>query len=263
MQQLRQPRLAEIIAAKLRDDILTGKLAEGDVIPRQDQLLREFRTSLPALREALRILENDGLISVRRGNVGGAVVHLPSPDRVAAITSMVLQSRRATPDDVSDTLARIEPICAGMCAARPDRAVTVVPHLQEVVDAQEAAFDDIAQWNAGARRFHEELVKRCGSETMIVMIGALEVIWSAHESAVWEETGGGDTEGTALAQRTRRAALRDHAKLVALIAAGEQERAVSLAAAHLAATRQSTLASSRHEVIQAKLVSAAEDASSV
>jgi GntR family transcriptional repressor for pyruvate dehydrogenase complex len=262
VQQLRQPRLAEIIAAKLRDDILTGKLAEGDLIPRQEQLLRDFRTSLPAVREALRILETEGLISVRRGNVGGAVVHLPSPDRVAQITSMVLQSRRATPDDVSATLARIEPICAGMCAARADRDINVIPYLQAIVDAQEANFDDIAQWNANARRFHEELVKRCGSETMIVLIGALEVIWSAHESAVWDEAGGRDIETTALAERTRRAAVRDHVKLVTAIAAGQKERAVSLSAAHLAATRHSTLASSRHEVIQAKLVSAAEHADS-
>ena len=60
MRQLRQPRLAEIIAASLRDDILTGKLTEGDSLPRQEDLFTRFRVSLPAVREAMRILETEG-----------------------------------------------------------------------------------------------------------------------------------------------------------------------------------------------------------
>lgn len=261
MRQLRQPRLAEIIAAKLREDILTGRLREGDLIPRQEHLLKEFRTSLPAVREAMRILETDGLISVRRGNVGGAVVHLPTPGRAAEITSMVLQSRRTTAADVSDALLRIEPICAGMCAARPDRDTEVVPYLQEAIDMHEAAFDDLAQWNANARRFHELLVERCGNQTLIVVVGSLEAIRSAHESAVWEDVTATDEEpeqNSPLVRKTRRAALRDHAKLLAAITAGQEQKAISLATAHIGAARRSTPASSTPAMITAKLVGAAD-----
>lgn len=258
MHQLRQPRLAEIVAASLRDDILTGKLKEGDSLPRQEDLLAEFRVSLPAFREAMRILETEGLITVRRGNVGGAIVHQPTAERTAQLISMVLQTRGATPGDVSGALSHIEPICAGICAARADRATEVVPALREAIDAQQAEFDDAARYNLNARRFHETLVQRCGSETMIVVIGALETIWSAHEVSVWDEatanTAIGDDPKSPMARRTRRAALRDHEKLLAAIEAGNQERAVSLASAHLAATRQSTLASNRQETINANLV---------
>ena len=83
VQRIRQPRVAEIVASRLRDDILSGRIKEGDVLPSQDSLLSEFRVSPPALREAIHILETDGLISVRRGNVGGAVVHPPSAERTA------------------------------------------------------------------------------------------------------------------------------------------------------------------------------------
>ena len=38
-----------------------------------------------------------------------------------------------------------------------------------------------------ARRFHEALVSRCGNEPMILLIGSLELIWSAHESSVWSD----------------------------------------------------------------------------
>src|SRR5260370_16667609 len=86
--------------------------------------------------------------------------------------SMVLQSRGTTPDDVSGALLYLEPICARMCAARPDRLTEVVPGLREVIEAQQAEFDDVAVWNHNARRFHETLVARCGNETMIVVIGS-------------------------------------------------------------------------------------------
>jgi GntR family transcriptional regulator, transcriptional repressor for pyruvate dehydrogenase complex len=257
LRQLRQPRLAEIIAASLRDDILSGRLKEGDLLPRQEHLFKEFRVSLPAVREAMRILETEGLISVRRGNVGGAVVHLPTPERTAQMISMVLQSRGTTPDEVSAALLYLEPVCARMCAARPDRLTEVVPALRATVEAQQAQFDDVANWNHNARRFHETIVATCGNEPMIVVIGSLEAIWSAHESSVWNEAQPDDEDvspDSPMASKTRRAALRAHEKLLAAIEAGNEDRAAALSASHLALARRSTLASGQHETIQASLV---------
>ena len=184
---IRQPRVAEIVASRLRDEILSGRLKEGDVLPSQESLFPEFGVSPPALREAIHILETDGLISVRRGNVGGAVVHLPSAERTAHMISMVLQTRGSTPADVSGALMHLEPICAGMCAARDDRLTEVVPYLQAEIELQTEQFDDLSRYVPNARRFHEALVSRCGNEPMILLIGSLELIWSAHESSVWSD----------------------------------------------------------------------------
>ena len=71
-------RTAEIIADELRRQIIEGELADGDLLPRQEVLVEQFNVSLVSLREALRILETEGLLSVRRGNRGGAVVHAPA-----------------------------------------------------------------------------------------------------------------------------------------------------------------------------------------
>ncbi|MER5181660.1 GntR family transcriptional regulator [Streptomyces sp. NPDC002896] len=258
MPQLRQPRLAEMVAAKLREDILSGRLKEGDSLPRQEDLYAEFKVSLPAVREAMRILETEGLISVRRGNVGGAVVHEPTADRIAYMVSMVLQTRATSLDDVSGALLHLEPVCAGMCAARPDRESTVLPALRTAVEAQQAAFEDPGRYSPLARRFHEELVEHCGNETMIVLIGSLESIWSAHESSVWGAVAGdGRTQepGSPMSASTRRAAIRDHEKLIAAIEAGNVTRAVTLARTHLTATRASTLASEDLPLVKASTVS--------
>jgi DNA-binding FadR family transcriptional regulator len=64
-------RTAEIVADELRRQIIDGELSDGDLLPRQDILVEQFNVSLVSLREALRILETEGLVSVRRGNRGG------------------------------------------------------------------------------------------------------------------------------------------------------------------------------------------------
>src|SRR3954469_1795471 len=110
--RIRSPRVAEIVASRLRDDILSGRLREGDVLPSQESLFTEFGVSPPALREAIHILETDGLVSVRRGSRRGPVVHLPPADRTAPRISMVLQSGSSAPADVSGGLMHLEPICA-------------------------------------------------------------------------------------------------------------------------------------------------------
>lgn len=258
MPQLRQPRLAEIIAGQLREDILSGRLKEGDILANQEQLFTEYQVSPPALREAMRILETDGLITVRRGSLGGAVVHLPTPQRAAQMIAMVLQTRSTSPAEVSIALQHLEPICAGLCASRDDRAEAVVPVLQEIYENQVAALDDTDEYLRHSRAFHRELISLCGNEPMIVVIGALQAIWSAHESLVWETIADGiDVEAdpsAPLARNTRRAALRVHEKLIAEIAAGNADKASALAASHLRAAHTNTLQSCSHKVVQASLL---------
>ncbi|MFG1929294.1 FadR/GntR family transcriptional regulator [Mycobacterium sp. NPDC048908] len=251
VQRIRQPRVAEIVAARLREDILSGRLKEGDVLPSQEILLSEFGVSPPALREAIHILETDGLISVRRGNVGGAVVHQPSAERTAHMISMALQSRSSTPADVSGALLHLEPICAGMCAAREDRATEVLPHLEAEICRQAEQFDDLSRYVPNARRFHEAIVSRCGNEPMILLIGSLELIWSAHESSVWSD----DNPADPMSRRTMRAALRDHQRLFDAIRDGDSARAVRIAHGHLTVARRNTLVVGRDKIIEARMIS--------
>jgi GntR family transcriptional repressor for pyruvate dehydrogenase complex len=256
--RIRQPRVAEILASRLRDDILSGRLKAGDVLPAQEQLLGEYGVSPPALREAIHVLETDGLVSVRRGNVGGAVVHSPSVERTAHMIGMVLQSRDSTPADVSGALMYLEPVCAGMCAAREDRLNEVVPYLDAEIDNQSRQFDDIGRYVPNARRFHEALVSRCGNEPMILLIGSLELIWSAHESAVWSDESAPDAADQSMNVGTMRAALRDHQRIVDAIRDGDGNKAIRRARDHLSAARRNTLAFGVDTTIEAKLISGSD-----
>lgn len=252
--QLRQPRVAELVAGSLRADILSGKLKEGDTLPRQEDLLATFGVSPPAVREALRILETEGLIRVRRGNVGGAIVRAPSAEGVAYMVSLVLQSWHTPLEDVGAALRDMEPVCTLLCARRRDRYTTVVPLLRESVEEQTRNIDDAVAFNEASRRFHETLVSQCGSDTLVVVVGALETVWSRHEHQVYEM---GPAPNTA----RLRAALRAHEKLIDAIEAGDESRAVNLARNHLEATQSYTMSREGHTEVVAELVRASLDRS--
>lgn len=235
--QLKQPRVAELVAAAIREKILDGTYAGGDVLPKQEELLAEFQVSMPSLREGLLILEREGLLQVRRGNVGGAVVQVPDAGDAGYSLALVLQSRAVPLDDVVAALRRFEPACAAACAARPDRAVAVVPALEANLEAAEAALNEPEEFLRLARRFHEELVERCGNETMRLVVGTLEELWSAQATEHAERT---SELGDFAAREVRRGSLGEHRALVERIAAGDVGGAESLAHDHLGRPERSS-----------------------
>src|SRR3954468_190126 len=125
-------RTAEIVADELRRQIIDGELSDGDLLPRQELLVEQFNVSLVSLREALRILETEGLISVRRGNRGGAVVHAPAKASAAYMLGLMLQSESVYLSDLGAALHELEPTCAALAAARSDRTTTSVPELRRI-----------------------------------------------------------------------------------------------------------------------------------
>ena len=68
---VRTPRVYEQIVAQIERAIYDGRLAHGDKLPPERQLVREFGASRVAVREALRALEHRGLVDVRQGSAGG------------------------------------------------------------------------------------------------------------------------------------------------------------------------------------------------
>jgi DNA-binding FadR family transcriptional regulator len=229
---LRQPRLAEMVADVLRQRIMSGEVADGEIIGKQEDLISEFSVSKPSIREALRILETEGLITVLRGNVGGAVVHRPQVANAAHMLGLVLQSKKVALRDVGSALKSIEPVCAALCAERPDRHTAVIPRLRAVHQAAlDCMFTDELRFTELTRQFHEEIVASCGNQTMIELVGALETLWSAHEQE-WAKRI--TSEGEFPDKAVRRNSVRIHERLIALIEAGKAEQTALAARKHLA-----------------------------
>ena len=227
-----QHRVAQTVAAELRTRILNG--ADDYRLPTQDQLVQEFGVSYPSIREAIRILETEGLVTVRRGNVGGAEVHRPDETSAAYHLGLALQGGRVTLRDLATGLQMLEPMCAAECARREDRLETVVPVLTANIEKSMDLIDDGVAFTQTAREFHDLVVSFTPNATVRYVVSSLVALWSAQEEA-WAEalTGRGEYPSPEQA----RAAVRTHQKIVDDIAAGQASAAEHMACAHLAATQ--------------------------
>lgn len=229
-QNFRPMSTAEMVAADLRRQIVAGKLADGTFLPRQDDLLDLYAVSRPSLREALRVLESEGLISIRRGKLGGAVVHRPSLHMVAQTLGLVLDSQNVSTPDVSTALNLLEPQCVALCAAREDRHKTVIPLLKDSHENAASLIDDVQAFTVASRRFHEILVTECGNFSLTLLVGALEAVWTsrAREWAARSE------ESRQFPDRAyREQGLKDHEILIAILEDGDVEKAFLEASRHL------------------------------
>jgi GntR family transcriptional regulator, transcriptional repressor for pyruvate dehydrogenase complex len=246
--RLAAPRIAEIIADELRRQIIDGELADGDLLPRQEVLVEQFNVSLVSLREALRILETEGLVSVRRGNQGGAIVHAPAKTSAAYMLGLLLQSESVVVADLGTALLELEPACAALAAGRADRADTIVPELKRVNDAMAAHLDDGPEFTEIGRQFHDLIVRGCGNRTIIAVVGTLETLWTSHEQQWADESA---ARGTYPSVAKRRAVLNTHVKLAEMIEEGDVERARRIAAKHLSDTQSHVLAARPEQRIYA------------
>jgi DNA-binding FadR family transcriptional regulator len=223
--------MAELVAGALRQQIVDGLLQDGERLPKQEDLAERFDISGPSVREGLRILEAEGLITVRRGKFGGAFVHTPHPANAAYNLALVLETKRVPLHEIGSALRDLEPLCAGRCAARPDRATAVVPRLRQLQDQMDACGPDEARDAIRlGLQFHESLILCSASETLITVIGALESIWFAHAEA-WMTADPASHNLPASNYAVTR--LDEHEEMIAAIADGDVDRATAVARRHI------------------------------
>lgn len=212
--------------------------------------MEQFEVSQPSIREALRILEADGLITVRRGKSGGAIVHAPTSEVAAATIAAILQSRKVCLEDVGQAIQCLEPICCELAARRRDRRKHVVPRLRRQLECLAEVTGDPERYRNESARFHQELVKGSGNNTIVLLVGALEALWAAHARA----RASSDEWSRPVTDADRRRYAASKARLVDAIDAGDAEAARSRWTAHLKKATRHTLVDDHRIGVEAALL---------
>ncbi len=203
------------VADELRQLIVSGELDEGDSLGNEPELIERFGVSRPSMREALRILETEGLISVRRGVFGGVVAHRPDQRQTARTAALVLQARNVSLADVFQARTIIEPAAVRMIVSSRGRKGSA-RRLRELISEQEWALADPPAFGVANARFHEELVAMAGNQTLSIVSEMLNEVVARAVIAVSEADG---------SLATRRRGVRSQIRLVDLIEAGESDAA--------------------------------------
>src|SRR5271166_1271266 len=167
------PKMAELIGDSLRRQIVRGELKEGDALPSEAALMEQFGVSRPTLREAFRVLESEGLITIRRGAHGGARVKSPDQRTAARYAGLILEYRGTTLRDVFDARSIIESECAGLAARH--RTSADLNRLEEIYEAISQT-ENIAERIALHGEFDATIVEISGNQTFVVLVSMLRTI---------------------------------------------------------------------------------------
>jgi DNA-binding FadR family transcriptional regulator len=226
---VRIPKAAELVARGLRARIVGGELPEGAPLPPEGQLMEQFGVARTTVREAVRVLESEGLLEVRRGAGGGPRVKAPSEAAVARYAGLVLQFQGATLADVHETRIRLEaPLAAELANRNGDEVM--LRALRAALDEEAAALaqPDTLPWAEG--RFHRTLVRLAGNQTIEVLSAVVNRIVARHVARFMAERGG---EPSTHASHLE--AHRAHQRLLELIEVGAASEAEALWRRHLEA----------------------------
>jgi GntR family transcriptional repressor for pyruvate dehydrogenase complex len=169
--ELRVPKASDVLADHLRKQILDGEMSPGEMLPAERMLAEQSRLSRTSVREALRILEIEGLVATRPGRNGGTVVRRPDEHAVARSLDVFIRGRRVRFHAVLEAREQIEPICAELAAGR--RTEEELERVREATEAVERVRGNVPAFLSANVEWHLEVARASGNELLSAFMLAI------------------------------------------------------------------------------------------
>ncbi len=180
-----QPRRAyEEVVRQLQEAIVRGDLAPGNRLPSERELMTVFRVSRATVREALRVLERTGLITVRPG-LGGAVVAEFSLASVEAPLELLLQLNQVTPAEMVEFRHAMETAAARWAAIRADEAD--LNRMRAAIRCSEESRGDWDRWHSADLQFHTALADASKNSVNRIVMKVLRGVLYGEISSAFRE----------------------------------------------------------------------------
>jgi len=218
---------SESVAEQIRGQIATGALKPGDMLPSETALLEIYGVARPTMREALRILESDGLVSILRGMNGGAQVREPDLATLARRAGLHLQLRGTHLEALTEAQRLIQPGAVALAAVRRDP--DELSRLRGCVD-DIAQCDDLECFADLAADFLRLLVEASGNQILCLFSGLIDQLLH-DELRRWLLT---NAQGQRLELLTF--AVSQYGELIDLIESGDPDGAEAFWREHLRIT---------------------------
>lgn len=174
----RPEKLAESVARDIVQDIVTRDLTPGSMLPSEVEMVERYGVGRASVREALRVLEVQGLVTIRPGRGGGPMVAATDAKDFARTTSLHFQSARATFRELIEARLALEPMMAGLAATRRDP--DTVSALQNAVGLTKEAMvgEDSDSYIRGATAFHDVVSGVSGNRILDLVGTSLKIIYA-------------------------------------------------------------------------------------
>ncbi len=208
------------IVAQLRSDIFAGRRQPGERLPPEPALAAQFGVSRAGVREALRVLELQGLVQVRHGHAGGVFVTEPTCAPVVGALEDLLRRGHLDPRELYEARQAVEPAIVRLAVERDAPALAAA--LADNVARSAAALAAGEGGSALNREFHRLVAERAGNSVLALVMHVLQELLEQHD------------QRRPPVRALSRCALADHRRLLAAVQAGDAARAEQLMREHLA-----------------------------
>lgn len=199
----------------LRDQLLEGKIRNGDRLLPERELALQLGVSRPIVREALRALSMLGVVEIRERV--GTVVRQPD---VSVLGDVFAFSLAQVPDAIDDVMqARIALECQAIRLACQRATTADIERIRGALDAIEATVHDAAGGGRADFDFHIALVRASKSDTLIQLYGAMaDLLTRSHRDRRQLVEHHHD-------DAMKRTVVEDHRHLLEMVIAGDEDAA--------------------------------------
>ncbi len=158
-----EPKLSRPVqvAEAIKDWVVEQGLQAGDRLPGEAELIERFGMAKGTIREAMRILEAQGLIKTRTGPGGGSFVHEVSRQRAKALLGNYFYFKGLTIDNLYQIRLTLEPELAATLAGQlPEEVLQLLE--ENIAEYSEPAttLDEEREQHVASLRFHAILAEQ-------------------------------------------------------------------------------------------------------
>jgi GntR family transcriptional repressor for pyruvate dehydrogenase complex len=239
----RVPKKAEVVAQALVRDIVRQGRQPGTALASEAEMLQQYGVARETIREALRLLEAQGLVRIRRGPGGGPRVCTVDPANMGRMTALYYHMAGATYRDLLEAWIVSESLAASRAARNPEaaaRRAALAPYVAGGDDLH-GADDELEAFMRSHMSFHAAVAALGQNRVLELNLQAAGQIVSHHVEVTDDPRALGRDLGD------------DHRHIARVIIAGLPIRAAALMEEHiggLAEAAQSRLGSRLDEFIE-------------
>jgi GntR family transcriptional regulator, transcriptional repressor for pyruvate dehydrogenase complex len=212
----RGAKVAEALAQEIVHEIVSRKLPPGTLLSSEAQMLEDYGVGRGSLREALRILEVHGLITMKPGRNGGPMVIEVRTRDFGRMSTLFFHLGGVTFRELMEARLVMEPIMARMAAERRGQEL-----VGKVADPEQTRVEDDETYYRATNDFHKGVATMSGNSVLNLMSASLEDIFRDQVSGILSPPD------------ERRDVLAVHAAIADAIAKGKADKAEKLMVEHM------------------------------
>ncbi len=212
-------KASELVAEDIANHIIAEDIPEGTVLTSEKDMIESYGVGRNTVREALRLLEARGVITIKTGPGGGPVVRRPRNDDLSESLTLILQFANASLADVLKAREALEPVLAQLAAK--DINNEQLDELEQTIHAMRNNIDDHNIFLKQNRIFHNLIAHASGTIVLRVFVDTLVSL------------AGGGAVNIRHSERRRHAVIAAHQQIINALRKHDGEAAAASMRDHL------------------------------